>query len=518
MVESNIPRRLPGSSLYSQLSDPFGPGRAGWGGQRAALDRRAFVGLGLAASGALLLGSCAAPAVRVLRVRPHGRRVVVVGAGFAGLVCAHELVATGYSVTLIEARPRVGGRVLTVRDLVPGKAVEAGGEWIGANHPTWLSLARLFRLKLIAPARSRKLRDPISIEGRLLPDKEARSLVLEMQGAWRTLTEEARAVDEVEPWRSPRAAELDRLTMADWLAGLTISQLGRAALRARLSSDNGLPLESQSCLAMLARVKGGGLERFWTESEAFQCQGGSDRLALHLARSIGTENIRLGVAVNRILVGPRSVKVSGVDGASWEGEDLVLAVPPNLWQRMQFAPELPAALSLQMGSAVSYLAAVAGPFWKESRLSPRARTDGVIGRTWEGASREPGPAAGLVCFSGGPAAERARAAWSQGRDGAYEKELVRLYPAYPGGLTAGRFTDWSAEPWTRAGFSCAAPGELTRVGPVLREGLGRLHFAGEHVCPAFAGSMEGALRSGLEAARKLAERDAVATKPKARNP
>ena len=53
-------------------------------------------------------------------------------------------------------------------------------------------------------------------------------------------------------------------------------------------------------------------------------------------------------------------------------------------------------------------------------------------------------------------------------------------------------------------------GEVTTVGPRLREGLGRLHFAGEHCSYAFMGYMEGALNSGASLAKRLAKRDGVA--------
>ena len=64
--------------------------------------------------------------------------------------------------------------------------------------------------------------------------------------------------------------------------------------------DNGVPLDRQSYLGQLAQVKGGGLERYWEESEAYRCRGGSDRLARALAAAIGSENLRLGTPVTAI--------------------------------------------------------------------------------------------------------------------------------------------------------------------------------------------------------------------------
>ena len=74
--------------------------------------------------------------------------------------------------------------------------------------------------------------------------------------------------------------------------------------------------------------------------------------------------------------------------------------------------------------------------------------------------------------------------------------------------------DWPSDEWTQCGYSFPAPGEVTTVGPMLREGVGgRLHFAGEHASYAFIGYMEGALNSGVALANRLAVRDG-AVKPK----
>jgi len=71
--------------------------------------------------------------------------------------------------------------------------------------------------------------------------------------------------------------------------------------------------------------------------------------------------------------------------------------------------------------------------------------------------------------------------------------------------------DWPSIPWTRASYSCPAPGEVTTIGPLLFEGIkGRLHFAGEHASYKFGSYMEGALNSGASIARRLAVRDDLA--------
>jgi monoamine oxidase len=112
-------------------------------------------GTGLAA--ALLapaLAGCASKSRNRQAARPAAvpaKTVIVVGAGFSGLACADTLAHAGWNVIVLEASGRAGGRVRTDRYFVAGDNVELGGEWIGANHPTWLAYAQEFNLRLEEP-------------------------------------------------------------------------------------------------------------------------------------------------------------------------------------------------------------------------------------------------------------------------------------------------------------------------------------------------------------------------------
>ena len=488
-------------SLYQRLLRRYRP-------RRTRAVRREFLRLTLAASGGLLL-SCAPALPRGGRAKPEGSRVVVVGAGFAGLACGYELRAAGYSVTILEARKRVGGRVLTLRDLVPGKTVEGGGELIGANHPTWIAYAQRFGLSFYDVTTSEPGESPVLLHDRLLAPAKARALFGELEAAYQGMTADAESVDADEPWRSPDASRLDRRSAADWVRGLQLSEQARLAIAVELL-DNGVPLDRQSYLGQLAQVKGGGLERYWEESEAYRCRGGSDRLARALAAAIGSENLRLGTPVTAIQVGDAGVVIACADGSRLEADDAVVTVPPSAWRGIRFTPELPPALDPQMGVSVKYLAAVRDRFWREEGLHPDALTNGMISRTWEGTDNQEGPGAALVAFSAGPPAEQSRERWAAEKDRAYAAELSRLYPKYPARFVASRFADWPGEAWTRGGYSFPAPGQVTTVGPLLHRGLGKLHFAGEHACYKFVGYMEGALNSGATVAKRLAVRDGVA--------
>src|SRR5687768_1661615 len=109
--------------LYAQLHRRFGAPEG--------LTRREMIQRSLAATAGLFLSD------RFAAGASATGRVVVIGAGFSGLAAAYELTRAGYDVTVLEARNRVGGRVISFADLVKGKHVEGGAELIGSNHPAW---------------------------------------------------------------------------------------------------------------------------------------------------------------------------------------------------------------------------------------------------------------------------------------------------------------------------------------------------------------------------------------------
>jgi monoamine oxidase len=480
-------------SLYAQLRGRFGPAGPG-------IARREMLALSLAAAAGLLTGGCAG-----LRrsAGQSGRRVIVVGAGFAGLAAAYELRQAGGDVVVLEARRRVGGRVLSFSDLVAGQVVEGGGELIGSNHPTWLAYAAQFGLEVPELEKEDDVASPVVLEGRKLSEAEAKELYREMDAACQTLLADARTVDEDLPWQTPGAAELDRRTAADWLKGLNVSSRCRRALRAQWQANNGVALERQSYLANLVQIKGGGLEDYWTQSETRRCRGGNQQLALRLARAVGEDRIALGLPVTAIRAHRSRMEVTSADGRKWEADDVILAVPPSVWGQITFQPDLPRRLRPQMGTNVKYLAAVRSAFWRDARLSPEGLTDEELSLTWSGTGGPAEAPAALVGFSGGPAAESLRGQPPAAVAARCAAQCEQLFPGFSRQLTQNRFMDWPGEHWTQAGYSFPAPGQITAIGPLLRRGVGHLHFAGEHTCYKFVGYMEGALQSGIAAARQL---------------
>jgi len=449
---------------------------------------------------------------RWARAAGVGKRVVVVGAGFAGLAAAHELQAAGYDVTVIDARARVGGRVVTFHDFIPGRVVEGGGELIGSNHPLWVAYAERFGLHFRDVSEDEDLRTPIVLGGKVLTAQQESALWEEMDTAFSSANADARAVIADAPWQTPGAAALDRRSTGEWLATLGLSVLGRAGVAAQLVADNGQPLARQSYLGNLAQIKGGGIEAYWTESEVYRCAQGNQALATRLAAAIGAERILVGLAVTGITVDGDRCTVSCADGRTLRADEVVLAVPPGTWRKLRIAPGLPADLAPQMGVNVKYLSHVKRRFWKGGDANPLALLDGDIGWIWESTDNQPGDEpAGVTAFSGGPGAAVALRHPAASRDALYRKHIDAVFPGYSENWLAARFMGWPDDPWTLGGYSFPAPGQVTGQGPVLtRPHAQHIHLAGEHTCYKFVGYMEGALCSGVNAARAIAQRDGIA--------
>jgi monoamine oxidase len=476
-----------------------------FGDAHDAATRREFLRGALAASAAAWAG-CASTKENQEK---DAQRIVVIGAGLAGLAAADACARAGCNVRVLEARSRVGGRVLSRPDLVSGGVVECGGEFIGTNHPTWIQLAGRFELGLHEVTGD----DATSIffDGKILAEPDAKELWHGLEPVLEQLNQLARAIDATIPWTSPNATELDRRALQDWIDGCGAPLKVRGLLATQLAGDNGADPAHQSFLANLAMIQGGGLAKYWTESETHSCDGGAQRLAEALANSLrsalGAESLRLNTPVAEIDDSGGSVRIVTSAGEALEADAVILAIPPSVWQRVRCTPALPADLTPQMGSAIKYIHTLKTPVWEALDRGPNAVSNGAFNYVWNSIAGQPNVNdACLTAFAGGSRAEKCSQLWQMRGGSALDAELERIFPGIGAARTSATFFDWPDNKWTRGGYSFPAPGELTTLGPRLARGHGRIQFAGEHMCPAFIGYMEGALQSGIAAANRVTAR------------
>jgi monoamine oxidase len=460
------------------------------------------------------------PAKASKQQRPK-RKIAIVGGGLAGLCAAYELRGLKYDVAVYEVQNRVGGRVHSLPDFIKKKVVEGGGELIGSNHPLWNSYRHHFRLEFS------DVKDygnsPVRFGKHTLTFEESLDLTDELEKQLKALAELAESiVDPFEPWTNRNARQLDSVSLGSWVNNAKCSRRCKTALKGMLAADNGIPANEQSLLAVLAMIKGGGLDRFWTDTELFRCRGGNQQLAEKFKEALNKKkkNIFEGAWVKEVQRkdGKALLKVVDKTGRPVKGsekpvDDVILAIPPSVWDRIIFRDdELRQKLQNPpaMGRNVKFLMRFDTRFWQQFSSSPTLSEDGPVDLTWETTEDDRKGQFAMVAFSGSDDAERCRRWPAKKRKGRYVAAMKTTYPDIGRQIRGSRFMDWPKEKWSMGSYYFPRVNEVTKWGPLWRAGHdGWLHFAGEHTAYAFMGYMEGALSSGYRLARRIAVRDGV---------
>ena len=443
--------------------------------------------------------------------------LVVVGAGLAGLAAAREAVAAAASVLVVEARDRVGGRVLN-EDIGDGNVVEVGGQWIGPTQDRLAALARELGIDTFPTyvqgenvieyaGRLRRYRGTIP---RINP-----LVLLDVERAQRRLNRLARTVPLESPWEAPAATRLDGQTAATWMRRNLATKPGRMLLELGIEAVWGVQPEDVSLLHVLFYIhSAGSLEMlFDTEGGAQQDRfvGGSQLVAIRMADELGAERLSLSSPVRRIRHDHDGVTVEA-DGAAVRAGRAIVAVAPALAGRIAYDPPLPGfrdqlTQRMPLGTVAKCMAIYEEPFWRLEGLSGQGTSDtGPVKLTYDNSPPGGSPGVLLAFLEGRHARELGRVPADQRRTAVVDC-LARLFgprAARPDGYVERL---WAEEEWSRGCYACHMPtGAWTGYGPALREPIGRLHWAGAEYATVWNGYMDGAVRSGQAAAREALER------------
>ena len=274
--------------------------------------------------------------------------LVVIGAGLAGLAAARVASAAGASVVVVEARDRVGGRVLN-EEIGGGQIVEVGGQWVGPTQDRLAALASDLGVATFPTFGEGE--NVIEYGGRLRRYRGAiprinPAVLLDVERAQRKLNRLARRVPLEAPWDAPDASALDGQTAATWLRRNLVTKAGRMLLELGVESVWAAQPEDLSLLHVLFYIhSAGSLELlFDTDGGAQQDRfvGGSQRIAILMAQELGRENLLLEAPVRMIRRGEHGVTVEA-DGATVRARRAVVALAPTLAGRIAYDPPLPAS-------------------------------------------------------------------------------------------------------------------------------------------------------------------------------
>jgi len=491
--------------------------------QGRRITRRGLIG-GAAAGTAITVMPAAGQAARA-RTSSQSADVVVVGAGLAGLTAAREVVAGGRSAIVLEARDRVGGRVLS-HSLQSGSYGELGGMFTGPTQDDIQALAQDVGVGFYPTYNSgnnvfvggdgRREEFPAdSPLGNAPPDPV---VAPDIALAVAQLDEMATDFPVDAPWSSPHAEEWDRQTLDTWLRAHTSGNpefmaVTSAATEAIFGCEPG----ELSLLYTVFYIAASGneqnqgtFERNFNTKDGAQEQrfaGGAALVPERVAAQLGSRVI-LNAPVRRIDQDNSGVTVQS-DAAVVSAKRAIVAIPPTLAGRIYYEPALPPLrdqLTQHMpeGSLMKFEAVYPTPFWRDRGLTGQVVSeDGPVKVTFD-VSPESGRPGIMMGFIGGHEAR----VWED-RSAASRRDAVLEQFAHFFGdeALAPREVvefNWSTEVWNRGcPVAVLGPGTLVDFGAELRKPAGRIHWAGTETSTYWNGYMDGAVRSGRRAAAEV---------------
>jgi monoamine oxidase len=488
------------------------------------LTRRTLLGgAGLSLAG-LGTGALTAPATAgsLQGSLPRQVDVVVVGGGISGLVAARRVASRGRSVLLVEARDRVGGRVLN-HHLKSHAVIESGGAFVG---PTQNHILRLAEELGVPTFRERVKGNSVYVssttgrqeyQGTVPPDPTI------LPDAAQLLTRIDQYASEIPvdaPWTHPSAAEWDGQTLAEWIRHNAVNADGvENLIRCWTQPGFGADPDELSFLYVLWYVACSGNERnvgtFSRNSDTKngaqerRFVGGSQQIPLRLARRLG-DIVALAAPVGRITQDDRHAVVHTARGPV-RARRVIVAAPPPLVLDIDWFPRLPRRRAellrhLDMGQLMKCDAVYRRPFWREAGLNGFGINDsGAVRAAFDNCPRDGDPGV-LLAFVGG-------STWRQygvQTRAARRKAVLEGFAAMFGDKALHPIEyvehDWTREQWTGGGpVANYAPGTMMRFGREIRRPHGRVHWAGTETSTYWTGYMDGAVRAGQRAAREVLE-------------
>ena len=453
----------------------------------------------------------------ILARKEAARKIVIIGAGLAGLSAAYELTQAGHDVTVLEAQQRPGGRVRTLRDSLPdGLYVDAGATRIPNHHHFTLKYAEFFGLTLdsfqppdlstIYYVRNQRIKvspgENVEWPYELTPEERSLGLNgIRQKYVWSMLNEIGDVTDP--NWPSPEILKkYDQMNRSDFWRSRGASEDAVALLSLGGTDDK---IESRAALLML-RNQALNQKR----TTYYKIRGGTDLLPRAFAERL-SEKIQYGAPVVQIEQNSKDVKAIFLRGGTHHtiaGDFLICAVPFSVQKNIEVVPPF----SIEKQRAIEQLPYLSESkiflqtkerFWLNQGESGFAVTDLPINQVWDMTHNQPSKR-GILQASPLSLHSRRVTELSEAERITFTLDQIEmLFPGIRNHFEAGLSKCWDQDEWARGASAYYKPGQFSTLLPHVSRPEGRIHFAGEHTSVWIDGWMQGALESGNRVANEV---------------
>ncbi|NQY08437.1 MAG: FAD-dependent oxidoreductase [Flavobacteriales bacterium] len=399
-------------------------------------------------------------------------KVIVVGAGFSGLAAAYFLHRNGYDVTVIEARDRVGGRVLS-KELPNGEVVEMGGEWITEDDVLYNRFIKELQLTKTEVGIDFMVRD--LMDGSKITFEDCININRKMNAQLAKI----------------RDSDYIKMTIQDLLDRVDLSPEHMLAVTSRLLVSNCDQLDKIALRSLGAFGTSEG------ESKYYRLDGGNQMLAKAFAEKL--PNVILNSPVTKIVQTKNKVKVYTKHGKLM-ADKVIVSAPISVLNKIEFVPDLPETLKqvineTKMGAAAKLSAALKD----EPHLTAKQNTEAPYW-CWTGQVDKGVNKKAVTAFTGTKKAvdflktnDPDDHSWFESiKTNCPELNFTGEYIKY----------DWTTDPWALGSYTAMDNEAYTNL-EVFDDPFLRIHFAGEHKIADYSGTMNGALVTGIVAAKEI---------------
>lgn len=450
--------------------------------------RRQFIKETALASGAILLATSKFEQF-LIGPRP---RVIIIGAGFAGLAAAYSLYKRKIDFIILEARNRISGRVFSnTIDEKEGLVIELGAEWVGNSHERMHNLCNEFGLKLI----NNQFDSHLIYQGKYYKSGE-----WDYSDGWKN-----KFKNILSNYENLTQADKVKLDKMDWWRFLVNNGCEGRDLDIRElldSTDFGESIRHVSAFAALAEYA----ESSEKNEMDLKIKGGNSSLANKIAEKIGRDKIRLGSPVQLVVQNTKGgVAVYCNNGEKFTGDKIICTVPTYALKNIKWEPGLPfdqvnAINELQYARINKNPLLFSERFWKDENFD--MVTDQSPHYFYHATKNQPSSKGVLISYTIGE-----KAAVIANQTDEWKRQMLgqTLEPHFPGAMNllekqANYY--WGKDEFSHGAYALYGKGQWFRVMPILKRSHIHTHFAGEHLAD-WQGFMEGAINTGEAAAAKI---------------